>query len=387
MSLLERLPNEILAETAGFLDSETLLNVRLLSRNISTTIHHVITQRFCRSRAVFINAHSLNTLDQISLSEKYRASVTTLNIGIHHVPDPDDDSIKIALDHPRYLALLEDQKWLIKSGEAAARLTLALKKLSNCTTIRITDFPYDSDRSFRESNSDQPLTTSMMMPTSIDFVKDLISMTIAAVNTSGCMLETFYIGHEGEGIKTQQLPMFSSSRLGLPFFKLSSLCLILDPEFDESENSVIAYLLDWIKLFPFLRALELSFVEFLTSAQFSLLGRNLHVEGLTSLILSVVDCHYEDLAVFFRRHRDSLHSIRLHSIELSGRKQPWRSILKLIRDGTLIDSIQLSYCFTDEGLISFGAYSQDRKMRIPTESHKFREELDAVIQNIREPSL
>lgn len=67
MSALETLPKEVLAEIANFLDHETLLNFRLVNRNLSSTIHHVIAQRFFRHRAVSINMDSLNILRQISL--------------------------------------------------------------------------------------------------------------------------------------------------------------------------------------------------------------------------------------------------------------------------------------------------------------------------------
>ena len=93
-----------------------------------------------------------------------------------------------------------------------------------------------------------------------------------------------------------------------------------------------------------------------------------------------MDCHYDDLIVLFKKHRDILHSITLNAIDLTECVQPWRSILKIIRDETLIDSIDFINCMSDERDISFGTYSQDERMSIPTESHKFREEIDAVIR-------
>lgn len=123
MSVLEQLPKEILDEAAGFLDSETLFSFRLLNRNISTTINHVIIQRFFRHRAVFININSLIILRQISLFEKYRASVTALDICIHHVSkalhefELEDISSQahsvMTSNRSHYLILLRDQKWLM----------------------------------------------------------------------------------------------------------------------------------------------------------------------------------------------------------------------------------------------------------------------------------
>ena len=390
MSVLEQLPKEILDEAAGFLDSETLLSFRLLNRNISTTINHVIIQRFFRHRAVFININSLTILRQISLSEKYRASVTALDICIHHVPEAlhefelEDISSQahsvMTSNRSHYLILLRDQKWLMESGQAAAHLALALKNLPNCVTIAITDLLYDLNHSFQKSNANQLLTTRMILPTSIDFVKQLISTTMAAINASGCVLETFYIGHVIEGIKIQQLPKLSSSQLGLSLFKLPHLCLAVDSSFDVIEDNWVASLLDWIKLFPSLRALDLSFISRLTRAQFSSISRNLPVDSITTLVLGCVDCHYDDLIVMFKRHRDILRSITLDAVDLTGCVQPWRSILEIIRDEILIDSIDFINCTSDERDISFGTYSQDGQMSIPTESHKFREEIDAVIR-------
>lgn len=84
MSALEKLPTEIFAEAASFFDRESILNCRLLNRNISNALNHVFIQQFFRCRAVFINTDSLNILRQISLSERCRAWVTVLDICIHH---------------------------------------------------------------------------------------------------------------------------------------------------------------------------------------------------------------------------------------------------------------------------------------------------------------
>ena len=345
----------------------------------------------------------MNILRQISLSEKYRASVTALSICIHHVPEALDEfeledissqaQSVMTSNRSHYLTLLRDQKWLMESGQAAAHLALALKNLPNCVTVAITDLSHDLNHTFQKSNANQLLTTSMILPTSIDFVKQLISTTMAAINASGCVLETFSIGHMIEGIKIQQLPKLSSSQLGLSFFKLPHLSLEVDSSFDGIEDNFVASLLDWIKLFPSLRVLDLSFIPPLTRAQFSSLSRNLPVDGITTLLLGCLDCHYHDLIVLFKRHRDILRSITLDAVDLTGCVQPWRSILEIIRDETLIDSIELSCCISDERDISFGTYSQDGQMSTPTESYKFsREEIDAVIRALyldnttREPS-
>lgn len=183
-----------------------------------------------------------------------------------------------------------------------------------------------------------------------------------------------------EGIKIQQLPKLSSSQLGLFLFKLPHLCLAVDSSFDGIEDNWVASLLDWIKLFPSLRALDLSFISRFTRAQFSSISRNLPVDDIITFVLGCVDCHYDDLIVMFKRHRDILRSITLNAVDLIGCVQLWRSILEIIRDETLIDNIDFIYCTFDERDISFGTYSQDEQMSIPIESHKFREEIDAVIR-------
>ncbi|KAL9127134.1 MAG: hypothetical protein Q9217_003924 [Psora testacea] len=391
MSLLERLPGEILAEAAGFLDSEALLSFRLVNKNISTTINNVILRRFFRHRDVFINIDSLDILRQVSLSEKYRASVTSLGVCIHHVPEARyefelEDMTSharsmAASNHPQYTMLLRDQKWLIESGQAAAHLALALKNLPNCVTVEVIDQLDDLDRSFQKSKASQLLTTRMILSASIDFVKQLISTTIAAISASGCILEAFCIGHVIEGIRIQQLPRLSSGQLGLPFSKLPSLGLIVGLGVSDIQDNWEACLFDLLKLFPSLKDLDLSFNPRLTRAQFSSIGRGLqHVEGITILLLGCVDCHYDELAVLLKSHQDTLRSITLDAVDLTGCVKPWRSILELIRDETLIDSIDFIYCTSDERYISFGAHFEDGQMSIPTKSYKFREELNVVIR-------
>ena len=136
--MLERLPGEVITEAVNFFDSETLLNFRLVNKSISATIHCVFLRRFFRQRNVFISIESLEILRQVSLSEKYRASVTSLAVCIHHIPEAEFDfeledmssdarSMTVS-NHPQYTMLLRDQKWLMESGQAAACLALALIK-------------------------------------------------------------------------------------------------------------------------------------------------------------------------------------------------------------------------------------------------------------------
>ena len=415
MSALENLPFEILAETANFLDRESLLNFRLINRNLSNSINHVFVRRFFRSRAVFINMDNLNVLRQISLSEKYRASVTTLAICVHHVsersyvleriynPSPSTSPSTSSSTSPNissstssstvtstdsqhltssifdYKRLSDDQKWLMKSGQAAAYLALALNDLPNCMTVGITDLLYDPDRNFRKSSARRWITTRMTSPESIDFVAQLISTTMAAVNASGRMLETFCVSHESQGIEPRQLPQLSPRQLGLPFFKLSSLRLNINFKLDKDDKKV-ATLLGWIKMFPSLKVLRLAFIPPVIRAQSSSITRNLHVDGMTTLVLYSLNCFHDDLVVLFKRHRKTLRSVTLKNFNLTGCVRPWRSILEVIRDETLIDYIKFSGCYSDKRAKSSGAYSQGLRLMIPTGSHKFREELDAKIR-------
>lgn len=388
MSLLEKLPTEILAEVAAFLDSETLLSFRLVNTNISNSIHHVIVRRFFRDRVVLINFKSLSILRQISLSEKYRASIVSLNVDIHHIPETQYDFeiryIKslargIMESNPsHYTKLLKDQKWLTKSGQAAAHLALALKDLPNCVTVTISDLLYDLDLDFQISKKNPLLTTGMSLSTSLDFVEQLVSTTMAAINASGRMLEAFHINPLIDGIPIQQLPKLSPDQLGPPFSSLSFMSLGL--EFDRFKNNQEIYLFDWIKLFPSLKMLELRFSPRLKQDQFSPIGRGLHINHTATLVLSFVDCHYDDLAAVFKNHRDTLRGITLDALDITGCTKPWRSILELIRDETLIDDMDLIHCMSNERHLSFEAQPEIEKISISTESHKnFKEELDVVI--------
>ena len=392
MSLLESLPGEVVAEAASFFDSETLLSFRLVNKNISSAIDHIILQRFFRHRDVFINSDSLDILRRISISEKHRTSVTSLSVCIHHIPEAQYDfeledmsseaRSMAASNGPHYTTLLRDQKWLMESGQAAAHLALALKNLPACVNVEVNDQLVDFDRSFQKSEASQLLTTQMTLPASIDFVKRLISFAMAAINASGCMLEDFYIGHFVEGFGIQQLPRLPLSELGLPFSRLPRLGLILGLKVDDIRNDWKAYLLDFLKWFPSLKDLDLSFEPRLTQTQFSLIGKGLHVEGMNTLLLGCMDCHYNDLAVVLKSHRNTLHRVTLDAVDLTGNVKPWRMILELIRDETLIDYMRCMCCTTNERDISFGAHFESGYMSIPTEDHEFREGLEGVINTL-----
>ena len=103
-----------------------------------------------------------------------------------------------------------------------------------------------------------------------------------------------------------------------------------------------------LRTVSFLEELDLSFNQRLTRAQFSSIGRGLHVEGIITLSLGCIDCYYDDLAVLLKRHRDTLRSILLDAVDLTGGVKLWRSVLELIRDETLIDSIDLIYLSRNE---------------------------------------
>ena len=392
LSLLERLPKEVLHETAGFLDAEALLNCRLVNRNISNDVNYVFSRRFFRHRAVFVNSESLNILRQVSLSVKYRALVTSLDVCVHHVPErhrhfgfkefSGPARSMIRTNHPHYAKLLRDQNWLMESGQAAAILTLVLKDLPNCITVRIGDLRYalDFHRRFQKSNARGLLTTEMISPSSVDFVKRLISTTMAAINTSGRILEALHIDFDFGGIQIGHLPRFSPNQLGLFFSKLSSLALSLS--YYNIQNNEMAHLSDWIKLFPSLTFLDLSFNPRLFPDDFSSISQSLHIDGITTLILCLVQCHYDDLAILLKNNRATLRSFSLYEVDLIGWAKPWRSILEFIRDETLIDNIDFQFCRSDDEDISFGVHHPHNHLNVPTESHKFSDELDDIISGL-----
>lgn len=387
LSLLEKLPKEIFLETAGLLDAEDLLNSRLINRNISNDLDHVFSRRFFRRRAVRVNSDSLNILRQVSLSEKFRASVTSLDVCIHHIPGRHSDYLfdwfssrartMMITNHPRYANLLRDQNWLMESGQAAAILTSTLKDLPNCITITISNRIYDVYHTFLKFNEDRLLTTTMSLSTSVDFVKQLLSTTMAAIIGSGRILETLHIHHDFEGIQIEQLPRLSPGQLGLSFSRLYSLTLVL--ECTDIQNDGMARLSDWIKLFPSLTYLDLLFNPELHREDFLSISQGLHIDGIPALALGFVKCHPDDVVVLLKKNHDTLKSISLYKVNLTGCVKPWRSLLESVRDETLINSIDLNYCLSDHEDISFGVNPSRRHLIIPTESQKFSEELDAII--------
>ncbi|KAL8848259.1 MAG: hypothetical protein Q9221_006697 [Calogaya cf. arnoldii] len=392
MSWLEKLPGEILSNVAGFVDSEDLFNFRLVNRYISTSIEHVFLRLCFHHRNVFINNDSLEILRQISTSEKYRASVTSLAVCIHHVPETEFDfelefelehlsneaRAMVKLNHPLYAMLLRDQKWLVESGQAAASLALALANFPNCASVEVTDLLDDVYRSFRKSTASQFLSTRMSLQASMDFVKQLVSTTIAAISVSGRVLDTFIISHVCEGISVQQLPRLSSSTLGHAFSKLPYLSLTLGLKYDDHPDGWEIRLFDFLKSFPLLKNLDLAFEPRLTTAQFSLVAQGLHIEGITALQLGGMDCNYDDLATLIKRHQDTLRHITLDAVDLTGYLKPWRSFLELIRDQTLINLIEFTCCMSDDRDVSFGPHFEKGQMSI----HDAREDLETVIRSL-----
>lgn len=389
LSLLEKMPKEVLHETAGFLDAEALSNCRLVNRNISNAVNHVFSRRLFRHRAVFVNSKCLNILRQVSLSEKYRALVTSLDVCVHHIPESCGnfefrllnglERSVIRTNHPDYAKLLRHQKWLMESGQAAAMLALALKDLPNCITVRVCDLQHarDSYRRFQKSNARGLLSTETYSPTCVDFLIQLISATIAAINTSGRILEGFHINLDFRGIQIQYLPRLSPDELSLSFSTLSSLTLSLSC--GAVWNREVAYLSDWIKLFP---SLTFLFKPRLISRDFSPISQSLHVNGIATLVLCFVRCLYDHLAILLKNNRTALRNLSLYEVDLVGGTNPWRSTLECIRDKTLINSIDFEFCRSDDEDISFGIHHPHNHLKIPTKGHKFSDELEAIISGL-----
>ncbi|KAL8856034.1 MAG: hypothetical protein Q9178_007343 [Gyalolechia marmorata] len=220
----------------------------------------------------------------------------------------------------------------------------------------------------------------MRLQASIDFVKQLISTTIAATSVSSRMLYTFIISHASEGISIQQLPRPSSSTLGHAFSKSPYLSVTLSLKYDDDREGWEIRLFDFIKTIPLLKDLDLAFEPRLTTAQFSLIAQGLHIEGAMALQLGCMDCNYDDLATLIQRHQDTVRHITLDAVDLRGYIKQWRSILELICDETLVNGMEFTYCKSANRDVSFGAHFEKGQMSIPARHHQFREDLEAVIR-------
>ena len=105
----------------------------------------------------------------------------------------------------------------MKSDQIVVHFVLILKNLSNCVNVNIIDLLYDLNRNFKKFNANQLLIIKMILSTNIDFVKQFISITMAAVNAFDCILKIFYIDHMIESIKIQQFSKFSSNQFDFSF--------------------------------------------------------------------------------------------------------------------------------------------------------------------------
>ncbi|KAL9003150.1 MAG: hypothetical protein Q9180_009925 [Flavoplaca navasiana] len=262
---------------------------------------------------------------------------------------------------PRYTKLLEDQKWLMESGKATASLASALENFPNCVVVGITDRLHDrDDYNFITKHASQFLNTTMELPASKDFVKRLISVTVAATSISTRMLHAFVVGHSERGISIQSLPEMSLSRIGHNFSKLQSLDLTLSLKNIGVRSNWEIRLFDFLKAFPLLHDLYLQFTPRLTEAQFSSIAQGLPSNGLTRLGLNCMDCNYDDLVAIITRHRETIRIIML-DIVLWGVPRPWQprqGICRLIRD-TKLDSDM--YC--TEKIDDFGIFGGVRSLK------------------------
>ena len=379
MATLLRLPNEILHLIAAALDPQNLCNLRLASRRMNSVTLPAISKRCFATRCVMLQQSSLDNLVKISQHPVLGPSVVKLAISLDHLkierPEGDpgylfaDENGVVDDDLPAYGILLGDQMEMMRSGLNSAYLAQAMAALPNLDTV----FFNHDDHNLRpwggrgiERQTGLPLEPAGVDLGSIEFVEQALRAVLLAIASSRhAALRKFEIkfgADENARICLDMLaipgPVIRYIRANPP--SLTDLVLWLQPyNTVRYPRYVPVDIAAFISLFPKLQRLHLGFHRAEDYyLHFDGISRDLHLQDLRFLKLSMLRCTYGELTALLRSHKDTLKEVVLHLVDLVPDKQDWPSFLAAMRDELSLQVLTVNLCSSDWKCVEFCRQSE-----------------------------
>ncbi|KAK4032187.1 hypothetical protein C8A01DRAFT_50966 [Parachaetomium inaequale] len=280
-------PNEILFLIAGSLDSKSLCNLRLVSRNLNGVALPAISKRCFETRYVMLQQYSLESLIEISRHPVFGPALMKLTICIDHLTeDPENNRARNMVDD-------------------------ALKPWGATALMRQTGLT---------------LTNAIERLDSIEFVEQTLRDILLAIVASITSLYELDIApgrFNGDGISPDML-VFPSPVLRYIRSHAVSLTSL--------SGSWVTDLLGFIALFPRLQRLSLEFDPVDEHEHFPELSQRLRFQGLQFLGIFGVECTDGELAALLLGHKDTLEEAYLSSMDIIAEGGSWQALLATVQD-------------------------------------------------------
>ncbi|KAL2166135.1 hypothetical protein VTG60DRAFT_3251 [Thermothelomyces hinnuleus] len=381
MPTLLRLPNEILFLIACALDSKSLCNLRLASRNLNGVALPAISKRCFETRYVMLQQHSLENLVEISRHPVFGPALRNLTICIDHlIEDPEDsrtlyywgDDVRrfqgggldhmllvrnlretdeeLVVDRQAYDPLLESQRFMMESGLNTIYLAQVITTLPNLETVTVHDGfkPWGATTLVRQTGL--ILTNAIEGFDSMEFVEQAlraIILAIVASNTSLYELDIAPGRFNGDGISPDML-VFPSPLLRYirshPI-SLTSLRLSVRPRNrTRPDSEYVTDLLGFIALFPGLQRLFLEFDPCDEHEHFPEFSQRLRLQNLRFLGISGFECTDVELVELLLGHKDTLEEAYFSLVDIIAGGGSWQALLATVRDKLSVLVLTMDSC-------------------------------------------
>jgi hypothetical protein len=384
MATLLHLPTVVLKLLVDLLSSH-FLPFRQTCKKIRDGTAHFFEHKYFDTRSVMFERRSLQTLLDISQHHTLGGKIRNLEICLNHfqpldelrVTEPaisalnyfeilcgetgnreDTEAIKedrlSRLNEKTYCEHLEDQEKLLQTGDDIALLKQAMKNLTRCENVYLTDGNPWGLEHLRERIGVYPqksLSSESSSSASEKLVEHIIQATLTAIAMSELHIQTLDIStgfqmNNARCISPHMLMGPSSAILsGSPMKYLSRLYLVLDKHSGlENTSEWAPSLVRFVGLFPNLSHLCLGFDDSDDWGRFSELCKTLLIPKLEILSLRFIDCGSMDLAFFLLRHQRTLRRIQLDWVKLTDGVKSWRWLFEVVRDSLDITSLGMKGC-------------------------------------------
>ncbi|KAK2738279.1 hypothetical protein FQN57_007142 [Myotisia sp. PD_48] len=286
--------------------------------------------------------------------------VRTLEISPYHLRiDPSDTTTAIVrgrfvsapthINRTEYLNHLQDQSKIREFGLDICWLVQALRNLPNCKCVTIYDSAWDEPfgAATIKRQTGVPLTRAVNNDESIKFVERAIWVVLMAISMSESNVDM--LGVEYGLAWTPVSPYMlrnsidNANQLRLNFPSINSLSLLFYPDGESSMENWTKDLIDFVKLFPRIMTFDLAFSH-RDEHRFETISDTLHLQYVQDLQLGCIDCHESDIIRLLLRHKDTLKTIRLETINLISDGEAWESLICAIRDNLSLDTFMITAC-------------------------------------------
>ncbi|KZL84852.1 hypothetical protein CI238_12616 [Colletotrichum incanum] len=400
------LPTEIVALLATNLPSQDLQNLRQTCKPMAEKTAMAFHDRFFATRYVMLERHSLLNLVTISHHPTLSKAVRTVELCVDHLILPSDylsreelktfgiiDEYDIVRQHDGEPIAVGDDGWeathtiyedgwkdqvdLFKTLRHIQYLTDVFSHLPNCKSVGLRDKtrPWGAMRLSRKTGSFANRFITRVLPNSMVHGVTLIRTLLVALLKSRLPVEELYVdfGHLMLGCtsvipRMLALPAAAANAFKKQLTTITTFWIMVNPK--QSENDFpaeackmlplgdiacepdrgwVSDFLGFLRLFPALSNLTISFNYGEDQQQFSELSARLTIPDLRSLRLENLECTKDELMGLLLRHKETLRTVELDCVGLNGGSpDAWSYMVQEIRQACRLEKLDLSMCRVDE---------------------------------------